>query len=260
MKKFAHDFKVVGNNRLNPRHFVLELQAPVTLPGILPGQFVQVLIHNSPSTFLRRPFSIHFVDYTKNTLRLLVQVKGEGSRHMGMLNIGDTMNLVYPLGNSFSVPSSDKVLLVGGGAGVAPLMFMGDYLNRKKIWPDFLVGFRSADEVSQIKEYSEYGKVYLSTDDGSMGEKGFVTQHSVLAHSTLPYDRIYCCGPDAMMHAVAKLAAVRGVPCEVSLENFMACGYGVCLCCITQTDKGNERVCMEGPVFEASRLKWQESE
>ncbi|MCX6282078.1 MAG: dihydroorotate dehydrogenase electron transfer subunit [Bacteroidetes bacterium] len=257
MKKFAHDFKVVGNTRLNTRHFVLELQAPLPLPEILPGQFVQVLVHNSPSTFLRRPFSIHFVDYSTNTLRLLVQVKGEGTRHMGMLASGDLLNLVYPLGNSFSLPSSDKVLLIGGGAGVAPLMFMGDFLNRKNIRPDFLVGFRSADEVSQIDEYSKFGKVHLSTDDGSMGEKGFVTQHPVFNQAPLPYDRIYCCGPEAMMHAVSKLAAEKGVPCEVSLENYMACGYGVCLCCITQTDKGNERVCMEGPVFDTERLKWQ---
>jgi dihydroorotate dehydrogenase electron transfer subunit len=256
MKKHAQDFTVAGNTTLNPRHFILELLAPEPLPLILPGQFVQVLVPNSPSTFLRRPFSIHFVDYAKNTLRLLVQIRGEGTRHMGMLNTGDVLNLVYPLGNSFSVPSSDKVLLVGGGAGVAPLMFMGDYLNKKNIRPEFLVGFRSSDEVSQIEEYSRYGKVHLTTDDGSMGEKGFVTQHSVLKQSPLPYERIYCCGPGAMMHAVAKLAAGHGVACEVSLENMMACGYGVCLCCITPTDKGNERVCVEGPVFEASRLKW----
>ena len=256
MKKFVHDFIVAFNNRLNSRHFILELQAPLPLPEIFPGQFVQVLVHNSQATFLRRPFSIHFVDYAKNTLSLLVQVRGEGTRHMGMLKPGETLNLVYPLGNFFSIPSSGRVLLVGGGAGVAPLMFMGDYLNRKNIRPDFLIGFRSADEVSQIDEYSKYGRVFLSTDDGSMGEKGFLTQHSVFSQSSFPYDHIYCCGPDAMMHAVAKLAAAKGSACEVSLENFMACGYGVCLCCITQTDKGNERVCVEGPVFDAARLRW----
>lgn len=257
MKKFEHDFTVIANTRLNTRHFILELEACLPLPEIFPGQFVQVLVHNSPSTFLRRPFSIHFVDYQKNSLKLLVQVKGEGSRHMGMMKPGDKLNLVYPLGNSFSIPFSGRVLLVGGGAGVAPLMFMGDVLNGKHIRPDFLLGFRSADEVSQIDEYSRYGKVFLCTDDGSMGEKGFVTQHPLFRQSPLPYDRIYCCGPDAMMHAVAMIAAEKGVPCEVSLENFMACGYGVCLCCITRTDKGNERVCMEGPVFDAARLKWE---
>ena len=257
MKKFAHDFEVTGNYRLNARHFVLEMRAPLPLPLILPGQFVQVLVDNSPSTFLRRPFSIHFVDYVKNTLKLLVQVKGEGTRHMSLLEPGDTVNLVYPLGNSFSPPPGPKVLLIGGGAGVAPLMFMGDYLNHKNIRPDFLVGFRSADEVSQIEEYSAFGKVYLSTDDGSMGKKGFVTQHPLFREESMPYDRIYCCGPEAMMQAVSKLASEKGVACEVSLENFMACGYGVCLCCITETDKGNERVCLEGPVFDAARLKWK---
>lgn len=257
MRKFEHDFRVTGNTRLNARHFVLELKAEMPLPEIFPGQFVQVLVHNSPSTFLRRPFSIHFADYEKNTLKLLVQIKGEGSRHLGMLNADDTLNLVYPLGNSFSIPESNNILLVGGGAGVAPLMFMGDFLNRKNIRPDFLLGFRSADEVSQVEEYSRYGKVFLCTDDGSMGEKGFVTQHPLFAQTPLPYQKIYCCGPDAMMHAVSFIAAEKEVECEVSLENFMACGYGVCLCCITQTDKGNERVCVEGPVFDAARLKWE---
>jgi dihydroorotate dehydrogenase electron transfer subunit len=258
MKKFAHDFTVIRNTRLNKRHFVLELQAPVTLPEILPGQFVQVLVHDSPSTFLRRPFSIHFHDKGSNSLSLLVQVKGEGTRHMSLYQPGDQVNLVYPLGNSFSVPSSGRVLLVGGGAGVAPLMFMGDVLNNNDIRPDFLIGFRSAEEVSQVEEYSRFGKVFLCTDDGSMGQKGFVTQHPLWSEEPLPYDRIYCCGPDAMMHAVARLAASGNVSCEVSLENMMACGYGVCLCCITPTDKGNERTCIEGPVFETGRLKWEE--
>jgi dihydroorotate dehydrogenase electron transfer subunit len=256
MKKLAQDFEVVANTRLNRRHFIIELLAPQPLPLILPGQFVQVLVDNSPSTFLRRPFSIHFVDYARNTLKLLVQVRGEGTRHLGLLDQGMKLNLVYPLGNSFSIPVSGRVLLVGGGAGVAPLMFMGDHLNRRHIRPDFLLGFRSSDEVSQVEEYSNYGEVHLTTDDGSMGEKGFVTDHSIFRESPLPYDRIYCCGPDAMMHAIAGKAAENGVACEVSLENMMACGYGVCLCCITPTDKGNERVCMEGPVFEAGRLKW----
>lgn len=258
MKKFAHDFRVTANRRLNQRHFVLELEAPVKLPEIFPGQFVQALVDNSPSTFLRRPFSIHFVDYAANTLSLLIQIKGEGTRHLSLLVPGDTLNLVYPLGNAFSLPDSGRLLLVGGGAGVAPLMFMGDVLNRKGIRPDFLVGFRSADEVSQQDEYARFGKVFLTTDDGSQGQKGFVTQHPLWAQDPLPYDRVYCCGPDAMMHAVSKLAAAKGVPCEVSLENMMACGYGVCLCCITPTDKGNERVCIEGPVFETGRLNWGE--
>lgn len=259
MKKFSHNFTVTGNQQLNQRHFVLELQAPLPLPEILPGQFVQVLVSNSPSTFLRRPFSIHFVDYSKNTIRLLVQVRGEGTRHMSLLRPGETVDLVYPLGNSFSLPSSERMLLVGGGAGVAPLMFMGEELRKKGVRPDFLIGFRSAEEVSQIEEYGRYGRVFLCTDDGSMGQKGFVTQHPVFSQETLPYDRICCCGPDAMMQAVAKIAGRYGIPCEVSLENMMACGYGVCLCCITPTDKGNERVCLEGPVFDTRRLKWNEN-
>ena len=256
MKKLVQDFKVVKNTRLNPRHFILVLSAPQPLPEILPGQFVQALVHNSPATFLRRPFSVHSVDYIHHTLSLLVQIKGEGTYHMGMLKEGERLNLVYPLGNSFSIPSAPDILLIGGGCGVAPLMFLGEYMNGKNIRPDFLVGFRTASEVAEIEEYSRLGNVYLITEDGSMGEKGLVTEHSLLRKETLPYSRIYCCGPDAMMKAVAKLSGMHGIRCEVSLENTMACGFGVCLCCITPTDKGNERVCVEGPVFNTKRLRW----
>ena len=119
VKKFVHDLQVVRTIRLNHRHFILELLAPEKFPLILPGQFVQALVKDSPSTFLRRPFSIHSVDYARNSLRLLIQIKGEGTQHLSKLKDGDSLNLVYPLGNSFSLPGPGNVLLVGGGCGVA---------------------------------------------------------------------------------------------------------------------------------------------
>jgi dihydroorotate dehydrogenase electron transfer subunit len=248
--------RVISYSRLNPRHFVIELLAPDTLPVILPGQFAQVLVEDSPSTFLRRPFSIHSVDVAKNTFRLLIQIKGEGTRHLSRLQEGDSLNVLYPLGNTFTLPTTKEVLLVGGGCGVAPLLLLAQFLNQNKIHPTILVGFRTKDEVSEIEEYSKYGKVLITTDDGSEGEKGLVVDHTIFQRESLEFKKIYCCGPDAMMKAVAKLARLHRVDCEVSLENTMACGFGVCLCCITPTDKGNERVCVEGPVFNINRLKW----
>ncbi len=256
LKKLVQDLRVVETTRLNKRHFILELLAPEKFPLILPGQFAQALVEDSPSTFLRRPFSIHSVDYKTNTLRLLIQIKGPGTSHLAKLTAGDRLNLIYPLGNSFSIPFTKDVLLVGGGCGVAPLLFMAQFLNQNNVHPTILLGFRNKEEVSEIAEYSLYGDVLVTTDDGSEGEKGLVVDHSIFQRERLGFKKIYCCGPDAMMKSVAKIARMHKIDCEVSLENTMACGFGVCLCCITPTDKGNERVCVEGPVFNINRLKW----
>ncbi|MEI7895997.1 MAG: dihydroorotate dehydrogenase electron transfer subunit [bacterium] len=257
LKKLVQDLQVVSSTRLNKRHFILELLAPEKFPLILPGQFAQALVEDSPSTFLRRPFSIHSVDYQKNTLRLLIQIIGEGTRHLSGLKASDHLNLIYPLGNSFSLPFTKDVLLVGGGCGVAPLLFLAQFLNQNNIRPTILLGFRTKEEVSEVEEYSRFGKVLITTDDGTEGEKGLVVDHSIFRQQRLEFKKIYCCGPDPMMKAVAKIARLHKTDCEVSLENTMACGFGVCLCCITPTDKGNERVCVEGPVFNINRLKWQ---
>ena len=257
IRKSVQDLTVVSNLSLNKRHFLLDLLAPEKLPLILPGQFVQVLVENSPTTFLRRPFSIHQVIHSRNTIRLLIQVKGDGTRQLRLLSKGDSLNVIYPLGNSFSLPSAKEVLLVGGGCGVAPLLLMAQFLNQNKIRPTILVGFRTKEEVSEIEEYAKYGEVLVTTDDGTEGEKGLVANHSVFQKERIPFGKIYCCGPDPMMKAVARIAKKHTIDCEVSLENTMACGFGVCLCCITPTDQGNERVCVEGPVFNTKRLKWQ---
>ncbi len=257
IKKTVQDLTVASNIPLNKRHFLLNLIAPEPLPMMLPGQFVQVLVAGSPTTFLRRPFSIHQVDPSRNMIRLLIQVKGEGSRHLSHLREGDRLNVIYPLGNSFSLTTAKNVLLVGGGCGVAPLLFLAQFLNQNSIRPTILVGFRTKDEVSEIETYARFGDVYITTDDGTEGEHGLVVDHSILQKEDLSFKKIYCCGPDAMMQAVARIATMQGIDCEVSLENTMACGFGVCLCCITPTDRGNERVCVEGPVFNTKRLKWK---
>jgi len=256
IKKVVRDLQVVHSIRLNQRHFILDLQSPDTLPLILPGQFAQVLVADSPSTFLRRPFSIHSVDYSRNSFRLLIQIRGEGTRHLSELTEGDLLNIIFPLGNSFSLPATKEVLLVGGGAGVAPLLFFAQLLSQNHIHPTILLGFRTKEEVSEIEEYSKYGKVLITTDDGTEGEKGMVINHSVFRSGLPGFKKIYSCGPAAMMKAVAGIAREHNTDCEVSLENTMACGFGVCLCCITPTDKGNERVCVEGPVFNAGRITW----
>jgi dihydroorotate dehydrogenase electron transfer subunit len=224
---------------------------------MLPGQFVQVRVDNSPATFLRRPISIHYVDYVNRELWLLIQLVGDGTRKLSEAKTGEKINLIYPLGKSFSIPEAKnkKPLLIGGGVGVAPLLYWGAYLKENGFQPIFLLGARSEADLLQLDSFGKYGEVYVTTEDGSRGEKGFVTNHSVLQREQI--DFIYSCGPKPMMLAVAKYAQRQAIPCEVSLENTMACGIGACLCCVEKTKKGNVCVCTEGPVFNINQLTWQ---
>ena len=252
------DFVVCSNEQLNDKNYLLRV-SPITnepLPQMKPGQFVQILVGNSPSTYLRRPISINFVDYAANELWLLVQRVGDGTAKIASLEAGETLNMLYPLGNSFSIPTSNsaKTLLIGGGVGVAPMLFLGQILKDNGFSPDFLLGGRSSKDLLLLDEFEKYGTVYCTTEDGSRGEKGFVTNHPVLTEKN--YNYIYTCGPKPMMVAVAKHAHAQGIECEASLENLMACGFGACLCCIEKTTRGNVCACTEGPVFNIKELTW----
>ncbi len=255
MKKLM-DFTLVSKTAWK-RAVLLRLQ-PVdeVLPAIFPGQFVQVRIDHTPEAYLRRPISIHWVDVEHNELYLLVQLVGAGTRYLAQLSEGDRLNLLLPLGNGFSIPeTSCNCLLVGGGIGVAPLLYLGKCLKEKGHSVQFLLGARSAADLVRLEAFEALAPVSVTTEDGSMGEKGFVTGHPVL--DRWPVDAIACCGPLPMMKAVAKLADSKGIDCEVSLENRMACGLGACLCCVENTrEQGHVCVCQDGPVFNTKQLLW----
>ena len=258
MKKNIDLFTVTRNQRLNKEYVVIDLQLDdKPLGEMKPGQFVQVKVDNSPNTYLRRPISIHDIDYKNNIIKLLVQEVGEGTRWMGKLEIGDKVDMVYPLGNWFTLPEVTKnVLLIGGGCGVAPLLFLGRVLAEKGFKPRFLIGARNKEYLLGLDDYHKYGEVHMTTEDGSVGTKGFVIHHPVMKTFHPDFEMIYTCGPDAMMKVVAKYAANHGIGCEVSLENNMACGFGACLCCVTATTSGNKCTCTDGPVFDSKVLKW----
>ena len=254
MTKQIADFKLVEKQDYG-RSVLLRLRCEQVLPDIAPGQFVQVRVDGSPSTYLRRPISIHDVDVHQNDITLLVQQVGEGTRHMATAELGGIINMVLPLGNGFSIPEKDEnVLLVGGGIGIAPLYYFAKVLVEKGIRPTLLLGGKSKSDLIRLEDYRQFGETFVTTEDGSLGEKGFVTQHSVWQKQS--FDKIYVCGPKPMMKAVAKLADAKSTWCEVSLENLMACGLGACLCCVEDTVDGHVCVCKEGPVFNTRRLKW----
>ncbi len=257
-KKTVADFIVIDNTALNPTNFLIKLQTSSALPKIYPGEFVNIDIKNTDEVFLRRPFSIFEVDYEKKVLSILVKILGRGSKKLTESKVGDTLNIVFPLGKGFTYPSpGERILLVGGGSGVAPMLFLSKESGLPVKNVDIILGARTIEDLIDATEYTKYGTLHFTTEDGSTGTKGFVTNHPIFHGKLGQYSKIYACGPDAMMKAVAKQAKEAGVFCEVSLENLMACGFGVCLCCIEPTSKGNLCVCTEGPVFNINDLKWQ---
>lgn len=252
------DLVVTENNELNQNYSLLKLttQDGSILPKMLPGQFVQIRVDGTNKTFLRRPISVNFVDESKNELWILIQKIGDGTNKICEAKEGSFLNLLLPLGNSFSEPqnSSSKILLIGGGVGTAPMLFLGAYLKEKGFTPNFLLGARSKNDLLQLDEFAKYGNVFCTTEDGSFGEKGYVIDHSILKNNDI--SAIYTCGPKPMMVAVARYAKEHNICCEVSLENLMACGFGVCLCCVENTREGHVCVCTEGPVFNIDKLTW----
>ena len=215
MKKACLDLRVSSIEKQNEKYFLLKLTHQLPLPQMVPGQFVEVRVDHSPTTFLRRPISI----------------------------------------NNYVAEANELWLLVGGGVGVAPLLYFGKKIREAGARPTFLLGARTQADLLQLELFEKLGDVHVTTEDGSYGEKGFVTNHSVLER--VRFDQISCCGPKPMMMAVARYAAKNDIFCEVSLENMMACGLGACLCCVEKTVSGNLCVCKEGPVFNIKKLLWQ---
>ena len=258
MKKYLLDLTVRLVERIHERYVLIRLTDEKPLPEMLPGQFVEIRVDGSPTTFLRRPISINYVDKDANELWLLVAAVGDGTRKLAELKAGDLLNCLLPLGNGFTMPQKpeERILLVGGGVGVAPLLYMGAEMAEKGCQPTFLLGARTAKDLLMLDEFRKYGRVCITTEDGSEGEKGFVTNHSLLHKEQ--FDRIATCGPTPMMKAVACYARQAETECEASLENLMACGLGACLCCVEKTTDGNLCVCKDGPVFNIHKLLWQD--
>lgn len=255
MRKYQKDFRVVGVDLLSQKHVRLRL-TPIDgqMPEMAAGQFAELRVDGEPSTFLRRPISLHNVEESKDELWLLVAMIGNATRQLGRLSVGDTINLLLPLGRGFTLPEQpgQRYLLVGGGVGIAPLLMLGKSLKKLGCEPTFLLGGRSESDIVERDIYEAVGRVFITTEDGGLGERGFVTNHSILSREH--FDFICTCGPKPMMQAVARYARAAKIPCEASLENMMACGLGACLCCVEETTTGHKCVCKDGPVFNINEL------
>lgn len=254
MKKIQ-DCKVHKVRNLNDDTYILELSTPETPEKIAAGNFAEIKIDHTPDVFLRRPLSIFDVDYANKKISFFIKIIGKGTALLKEAELEDKINIIYPLGNSFNPETNGKALVIGGGSGIAPLLLLAKELKDKNSEITFLLGGRKNTDIHLIEKFNEYGTVLITTEDGSLGERGRVTDHSIF-NSITAFTKIYTCGPNPMMKAVGKIASKNDTPCEVSLENMMACGFGACLCCVTETYEGNKCVCTEGPVFNVNDLKW----
>lgn len=267
---------ILDNAEVSPGYFRMRMTAPQGILAAQPGQFVMVRVTPSIDPLIRRPFGVFDVGTYKPAytgaalqpyLEILYRVVGKGTALLSALHETDLLDVIAPLGSGFDLgPAGEEKLIVGGGVGLAPL-----YLLAKELVKDspvrLFAGGKTKDDVLCITEFERLGvECYTATEDGSLGECGFVTQvlEKRLGCSASQV-RIFACGPHGMLKAVAGIAAKYKVPCQVSLEGYMACGVGACLGCVCQgaghsAETPDYRcVCSEGPVFEASELKWEEA-
>ncbi|MCL5094241.1 MAG: dihydroorotate dehydrogenase electron transfer subunit [Patescibacteria group bacterium] len=248
--------KIVTNQELTRDYFVMTLNCPKISALARPGQFVNIHVLENTDPLLRRPISIYDIDKSKGTIKILYFIKGKGTNILKNKKEEEILSVTGPHGNGFVVhPDSKNILLVGGGFGTAPLAFLAKEIKEKNIFT--AIGGRTKDLIFCEKDFKDSGaKVFISTEDGSYGEKGLVTENIIKILNQNKIDEIFTVGPSLMMKAIAEIAKKRNIPCHVSLEERMACGVGACYGCVCKTKKGYETVCTQGPVFDSGELEW----
>lgn len=243
-----YDVEIIYNAEVTDNIYRLEVDAPGLAQVAEAGQFVQVKLADDFT--LRRPLGIAS---TKNDrVTIFYRVVGEGTKYLSAREVGEHLDILGTLGNGFNTDIQGHVLLVGGGMGLAPLLSVAERLDAV----DVLIGGKNKSEVVfWVKEFRpEVEKIYVTTDDGSFGQKGFVTDFLPEVLDYEYYSAIYTCGPEIMMYGVALESVANEILCYVSLERRMACGIGACLSCSVDTIGGRKKVCKDGPVFEAREV------
>jgi dihydroorotate dehydrogenase electron transfer subunit len=259
---------LVRSRRLEGPYVILTFQHPEVAGEARAGQFVMIKAGTSAEPPLRRPFSILETHADEGTFSVFLKVVGQGSRGLAALQPGELAQCLGPLGRPFAPPEGDaEALMVAGGYGIAPFLMLSRELAReaRKGWVFY--GGRSAVDLQVRDPFGALGvKVVPTTEDGTLGRKGRVTE-ALEAHLDSIQGRpasLFACGPEAMLHAVARIASGRGLPCQVSLDPWMGCGVGTCLGCVVRIQRAGEDrpkyrcACTEGPVFDASLVVWEE--
>ncbi len=240
-------YKILENEKIASRTYRMILGGDTS--GISnPGQFVNIRLEGF---YLRRPISV--CDYDEKTLTLIYKTVGNGTEFISTLPVGSDLDILVGLGNGFNTElSGDTPLLVGGGVGAPPMVNLCKKLVAEGKKPTVLLGFKTSDEVFCQEEFEELSaNVVVVTEDGSLGEKGLVTD----VIPKLDYTYFYACGPMGMLKA---MAGVMKTPGEYSFEQRMGCGFGACMGCSCKTKNGFKRICREGPVLSSEEIIWEE--
>jgi len=257
---FEQTVQIVSNERDTDSYFRLVVRAPQIAPRIQPGQFAHIRVLPMKDALLRRPFSIFQV--AGDTFSILYKTVGKGTEVLARMPAGEELSVIAPLGHGFTVPKrgGETPLLVAGGYGMAAMYLLAQRSPQKGI---VFVGGRRRMDILCEKEFRTLGwDVRVTTEDGSLGKKGIVT-HLLLAELKRkgPHRKIFACGPTGMLKAVGQTAEEFNVPAELSMDEHMCCGVGVCLTCVIPVKAGDgweyQRTCTEGPVFDSRQIVWE---
>ncbi len=255
---------ILSNEKIAEDHHLLRCKCSEIAYYAQPGQFVHVLLLNGGGLLLRRPFTVYTID--GHEITMLYQVIGEGTQRLSEMQIGSPLQVLGPLGNTFDITNTpEPAILVGGGAGIASLMLLATELQKQHTQTIGLVGAQHNRRLFSVEDLREIGvTVHIATDDGSIGHHGFVTDilTEILQQNDLHNPVIYACGPHSMLATVTKITSEFGVPTQVAMENRMGCAMGVCLGCVCPVRIDDnlieyQRVCTEGPVFNATDIAWE---
>jgi dihydroorotate dehydrogenase electron transfer subunit len=259
------DVGLVARQALEGPYVLVTFRHPEVAARARAGQFVMIKANTAAEPLLRRPFSIMAVAPEDETFTLFLKVVGPGSRALAELRPGETAGCLGPLGRPFTLPpEGHEALLVAGGYGIAPFLLFCEELDRARRRCQVFYGGRTAADLQLRAPFESRGvSLACSTEDGGLGHRGRVTEPLAARLDRAPGSAtIYACGPDAMLHAVAALAAERGVPAQVSLDPWMGCGLGTCLGCVVRIQRAEDPrakyrcACTEGPVFDARDVLW----
>lgn len=254
MPKIQNIFKVVSNEKVCPCFFVMKIAADSIVKKIQPGQFIHIRVSKGLEPFFRRPFS---VCRAQKYVKIFYEPIGRGTKILAAKKKGDELDILGPLGRPFTLPPQGikQVVMIAGGVGVAPFLILSDVLKNKGYELVLLYGGRTKGHVYPMKEFKENGcKVFVATDDGSVGVKGRVSKLFSKINPNPKTTFLYTCGPKKMMAAVQEFARENHLRGQAACEELMACGLGACLGCSIPTRSGYKTVCYDGPVFDLGEV------
>ncbi len=258
---YQDKFKIVSNKKVADNCCKLKVSGPEVAKAAKPGQFIHVRIQDDiDKPLLRRPFAVHNVK-DKRTFEILYKIRGLGTKILSSKQKNEALDIIGPLGNGFDIDNvNNKILVVAGGIGIAPLLFLIKELIRKHKEVITFMGASCKDNILCHSEINRLGsEVIIATEDGSQGKKAKITE--VLAdflsgNKDLSDIAIFASGPKNMLKIIAELSNKYNIPAEVSLDEIIACGVGACLGCAVMTKQGYKLVCKDGPVFKAGDIVW----